>query len=242
MPAEWRREETSSSPCGSDVSFVDLPIPFHPNPLLFSGHLHTLWAAAGNSTANVVRYARKLLTMEDGGTIAIDLVDGETSETIAEDDLSLYTNYLKETEQVVSDDKNMLIILHGLTGGSHETYVRALITHLRSTTQFEACVINARGCAKSKITSPKMFNAAITSDVREAIAYLKARFPNRPLYAAGFSLGANILANYLGEEGHATPFRAACLVSKPWNLEQVAIRCDAVGGREKYMLQRWEPV
>lgn len=85
--------------------------------------------------------------MEDGGTIAIDLVDGETSETIAEDDLPLYTNYLKETEQVVSDDKNMLIILHGLTGGSHETYVRALITHLRSTTQSEACVINARGCA-----------------------------------------------------------------------------------------------
>ncbi len=124
-----------------------LTSPFHPNPLLFSGHLHTLRAAAGNSPANVVRYARKLLTMEDGGTIAIDLVDGETSETIAEDDLPLYTNYLKETEQVVSDDKNMLIILHGLTGGSHETYVRALITHLRSTTQSEACVINARGCA-----------------------------------------------------------------------------------------------
>jgi len=87
-----------------------------------------------------------------------------------------------------------------------------------------------------------MFNAVITSHVREAIAYLKASFPNRPLYAAGFSLGANILANYLGERGMLRHLERLAWSQILGTWKQVAIRCDAVGGQEKYMLQRWEPV
>jgi predicted alpha/beta-fold hydrolase len=44
----------------------------------------------------------------------------------------------------------------------------------------------------------------------QVIAHVRARFPKASaLFAAGWSLGANILVNYLGEEGDATPVQAA---------------------------------
>ena len=99
-----------------------------------------------------------------------------------------------------------------------------------------ACVMNARGCAKSKITTHQLFNARVTWDVRETVELLRNTFPNRPLFGVGFSLGANIFANvclrdhndwlkanilwqYLGEEGNTCVLKGAALCSNPWNLE-----------------------
>jgi predicted alpha/beta-fold hydrolase len=43
-------------------------------------------------------------------------------------------------------------------------------------------------------------------------------FPSAPLTAIGFSLGANILAKYLGEEGDDTTIKAAVVLGNPWDL------------------------
>jgi predicted alpha/beta-fold hydrolase len=64
-----------------------------------------------------------------------------------------------------------------------------------------------------------MFNARATWDVRQTIRMLRELYPNRPLYAVGFSLGANILTNYVGEEGDKCVLKAAVACSNPWNLE-----------------------
>lgn len=71
----------------------------------------------------------------------------------------------------------------------------------------------------SKITSPVLFNARATWDVRQTVKWLRKTFPNRPLYAIGFSLGANILTNYCAEEGAQCELKAAIACSNPWNLE-----------------------
>lgn len=45
---------------------------------------------------------------------------------------------------------------------------------------------------------------------RQVINHVRACFPRASaLFAAGWSLGANILVNYLGEEGANTPVMAA---------------------------------
>jgi predicted alpha/beta-fold hydrolase len=44
---------------------------------------------------------------------------------------------------------------------------------------------------------------ALRSDIREVVPIVRARYPAAPLFAIGWSLGANILVNYLGEEGAA---------------------------------------
>lgn len=50
------------------------------------------------------------------------------------------------------------------------------------------------------------------------VAHLAARYPASPLVAAGYSLGANILVNYLGEEGAASRVVAAVSMCNPFDL------------------------
>jgi len=50
-----------------------------------------------------------------------------------------------------------------------------------------------------------------------ALNYIKRTRPNSDLYAVGFSLGANLLTKYLGEEGDKCFLAGACTVSNPWN-------------------------
>lgn len=177
-----------------------------------------------------IHYKRKIFQSTHSvypGQFAVDFViskeEGETALAAqpAGDELPpRTTNFTpSEWDLIPSHDATpMLIALHGLTGGSHEVYLRETIPPLISR-GWSVCVINGRGCALSKITTPQLFNSRATWDVRQLILTLTSLFPNRPLYAVGFSLGANILTNYLGEEGSACKLRAVVAVSNPWNLE-----------------------
>lgn len=195
------------------------------NPFLFNGHLQTMFTA-WKDPGPPIHYKRHIYTSNHSvypGTFAVDFVVSkeEGSAAIVDPELpertTLYSE--KEWENVGSDDdKPMLIALHGLTGGSHEVYLRETLAPLTAA-GWEACVVNGRGCALSKITTPQLFNARATWDLRTTIKELQILFPNRPLYAVGYSLGANILTNYCGEEGSNCVLRAAVANSNPWNLE-----------------------
>ena len=101
----------------------------------------------------------------------------------------------RKLDELDSDDETpMLVMLHGLSGGSHEVYLRHVLSPMVDA-GWKACVVNSRGCAKSKLTSDVLFNARATWDVRQTVKWLRKRFPNRPLFGIGFSLGANILVN-----------------------------------------------
>ncbi|KAL8732010.1 MAG: hypothetical protein Q9181_004087 [Wetmoreana brouardii] len=217
---------------------------------LLSGELELEVPSMGQDP--IVYYKRKIFTAEDSafaGTFAVDFVvppDEGTDST-----LPARTAYFAEEDirNVGSDDrKPMLVTLHGLSGGSHEVYLRHVLKPLFRE-GWEACVVNARGCAQSKITSDLLFNARATWDVRQVVKWLREAFPNRPLFAIGFSLGGNILVNvrrhiviqyfqykslssesdlhrdlqYLGEEGEQCLLEAAVVCSNPWNLDVGAV-------------------
>lgn len=105
--------------------------------------------------------------------------------------LPIRTAYFSEAEfsSVGSDDNRpMLVVLHGLSGGSYEIYLKHVIAPLvaaEGEKQWEACVINSRGCAMHKITSSVLFNARATWDIRQMIVWLRKTFPNRPLFGIG---------------------------------------------------------
>ena len=199
------------------------------NPFLFNGHLQTMYTAR-KDPGPPIYYKRQIFDSDHSvypGTFAVDfVVSKEVGEAAAldeksTDDLPERTTNFSESEwdAVSSDDTSpMLIALHGLTGGSHEVYLRETLAPLTAA-GWAACVVNGRGCALSKISTPQLFNSRATWDVRQTIVALQRLFPNRPLYAVGFSLGANILTNYCGEEGSDCPLRAAVSCSNPWNLE-----------------------
>lgn len=58
------------------------------------------------------------------------------------------------------------------------------------------------------------------------------RYPEAPIYAVGYSLGANLLVKYLGEEGkHGyRPLAGAVAVSNPWNFEKNTVAGGKAAG------------
>jgi hypothetical protein len=52
----------------------------------------------------------------------------------------------------------------------------------------------------------------------QVIAHVRDCYPSSTLFAAGWSLGANILVNYLGEQGADTPLEAAVSMCNPFDL------------------------
>lgn len=54
----------------------------------------------------------------------------------------------------------------------------------------------------------QFYSAGYTNDLRSALIYISSTFPNAPLHGLGFSLGANVLTRYLGEEGEMSRLRS----------------------------------
>ena len=167
------------------------------NPLLFNGHLQTFWTAVKSQDVPIY-YKRRIFSAEEAsyaGTFAIDFTVQPYEGS--DDSLPPRTTYYSdvEFEEIGSmDAKPMLVTLHGLSGGSHEIYLRHVLRPIVDA-GWETCVVNSRGCAKSKITTSVLYNARATWDLRQVVKWLRKTFPNRPLFAIGYSLGANILIN-----------------------------------------------
>ena len=53
---------------------------------------------------------------------------------------------------------------------------------------------------------------------------VKQRYPQSELLAAGWSLGANILVRYLGEEGAKCPISAAVSMCNPFDLVSLILQ------------------
>ncbi|TCD69717.1 hypothetical protein EIP91_006484 [Steccherinum ochraceum] len=177
---------------------------FRPAWWLTGGHLQTFWSAIGDFTkVDKVEYERTLLRTVDGGTLGLDFTGPPNSELLA------------ETTPVI-------VVLHGLTGGSHESYVRAILAPACTTVDrgglgYRAVVVNFRGCAGVPLTSPRLYSGGTTDDIRTALMYISSLYPNAPLLGIGFSLGANVLTRYLAEEGERSRLNAGCVLASPWD-------------------------
>ncbi|CAL5407076.1 unnamed protein product [Camellia sinensis] len=171
--------------------------PYKPYPVIgWNRHVETIFAAFFRSLPNV-RFRRECLRTKDNGSVALDWVSG--------DDFRL------------PPDSPLLILLPGLTGGSGDTYVRHMLARARKN-RWRVVVFNSRGCGDSPVTTPQFYSASFIEDLREVVAHVGTRYPNANLYAVGWSLGANILVQYLGQESHNCPLSGAASLCNPFNL------------------------
>lgn len=162
-------------------------------PLGTGGHAETIFAAKARPVPGV-DYERELLRTPDGGTVALD--------TLSEDGEGRGGNEKGEASlpPPLSGDSPVLVVLPGLTGGSHDAYVQHLATSSRKA-GFRPVVFNFRGTSGSPVTSPQFYSASFVGDLDLVVKHLNAKYPDAALVAAGYSLGANILVNYLGGFG-----------------------------------------
>ncbi|KAG7956154.1 hypothetical protein I3843_11G110800 [Carya illinoinensis] len=173
-----------------------LSLPYNPFPVIgWNGHVETLFAAFFRCVPDV-RLRRECLRTEDNGTVALDWVSGD--------------------DRYLPRDSPILILLPGLAGGSGDAYVRHMLVRARSK-GWRVVVFNSRGCANSPVTTPQFYSSSFLGDMREVVEHVATRFPKANLYAVGWSLGANILVRYLGQESHTCPLSGAVSLCNPFN-------------------------
>ncbi|KAG0214926.1 hypothetical protein BGX28_001132 [Mortierella sp. GBA30] len=172
---------------------------FKPTLWMTSGHLQTAYAAYVNfENKHLVQYERELLKTPDGGTISID--------------------WSPSFSVMPADDTPTLVLLHGLTGGSFESYIRALVETITKDHGYRCVVFNARACANTELTSAQLYCGNWTEDLRMVVKHIRTTLPEAKLMSIGYSLGSNILMNYMGEEGDQCEFLGAVSVGNPFDL------------------------
>ncbi|KAI3789934.1 hypothetical protein L2E82_02741 [Cichorium intybus] len=81
-------------------------------------------------------------------------------------------------------------------------------------------VMNPRGCARSPITTPRLFTAADSDDICTTVQFVNRARPWTTLMGVGFGYGANMLTKYLAEVGEETPLTAATCLDNPFDLKE----------------------
>lgn len=212
---------------------------------LNNGHAHTIFAAKLRWTA-AVTYQRHLLRTEDGGSLALDVVD-EVGDTITRDasGATYVEGVLKE------DDTPFLLLLSGLGGGSQDTYVRAQAAAAVAR-GWRVGVLNMRSCGGSPVTSPRFFSARHGSveDVRTATAWIREHIQPQSLCAIGWSNSGTIVCNVLAEE--SSGIDAACCLAAPLDMPASSANFErpfhrhvydrAIGGSLAEKFQTAEPL
>jgi predicted alpha/beta-fold hydrolase len=124
----------------------------------------------------------------------------------------------------------VLVVLHGLEGSSRAPYVRGLVAVARRR-GLAAVAVNFRGCSGEENRLARFYHSGETGDLAHVVGRLAAERPGRPIVVAGFSLGGNVAAKWMGECGDALPgeVRAAAAISPPFDLARCARALDAPG-------------
>jgi hypothetical protein len=108
----------------------------------------------------------------------------------------------------------LLVLFHGLEGGSDSHYARAL-AHAGEHRGWRVAIPHFRGCSGEPNERPRAYHSGDSEEVDWILGNFKI-----PLYAAGVSLGGNALLKWLGERGEAAAavVRRAAAVSAPLDL------------------------
>lgn len=113
--------------------------------------------------------------------------------------IKLSYKFQKETSSPLPND--MLFLFTGILGSDQSLYIANIIEEA-SKRNYDICVVSFRGMSGAPIVTPKLYNSLSFHDIHEPMQYVIKEFcahKNQRAYGLGCSLGAKILANYLGE-------------------------------------------
>ncbi|WP_419178527.1 hydrolase [Pseudomonas syringae] len=180
------------------LSFLSHANPFTPAIGMSNPHLQTLWGPLLRKPTLLAR-TRERLWLKDGDFLDMDWHGPDTA------------------------DAPLVLVLHGLTGSSNSPYVAGLQKAMAAQ-GWASVALNWRGCSGEPNLLSRSYHSGASEDLAEVIAHLKAQRPLAPLYAAGYSLGGNVLLKYLGEAGRSSDLLGAVAVSVPFRLDECANR------------------
>lgn len=136
----------------------------------------------------------------------------------------------------------LAVLVHGLTGCEDSSYLRRLTLTLLEA-GYPVLRLNLRGAGPGRALAQGHYHAGRSADLRDALVQLLAQetaCQSRGIILAGFSLGANMLLKFLGDDAESFPLIAAAAVSAPIDLKAAQLRIMAPRNRlyHHYLLQR----
>ena len=185
---------------------------FRPAPWLKGAHAQTIWAS---------RFRKK------------PTISTELERVILPDHDFMDLHWSRGSQGPI------FLILHGLQGSIDSIYIRGMI---RATQPYDwnIVTIHMRGSGELPNLLPQTYHAGKTDDIAYIVNHIQQQYPNRPMVALGYSLGANVLLKWLGEIGKNAPIALAIAVSTPFELHY-AIRRIEVGFStiyQEYLLRK----
>jgi predicted alpha/beta-fold hydrolase len=117
----------------------------------------------------------------------------------------------------------VVLLFHGLEGSVNSHYARHLIKRLTHD-GFIVALMHFRGCSHEINLTPKAYHSGETTDPLQTMEHVRARYPDLPMFAVGYSLGGNMLLKLLCESKEASYIKASVAVSAPLLLAECALR------------------
>ncbi|MBZ4394279.1 MULTISPECIES: hydrolase [unclassified Myxococcus] len=130
-----------------------------------------------------------------------------------------------------------VVALHGLESSSQAGYITAI---LRGAAQrgWGATALNFRSCSGEPNRLARTYHSGHIDDALGLLRDLRARVTG-PLFAVGFSLGANVLCRLLEDQGEEAPVRAAASISAPYDLDACCAKLDGPGPFHRIYRERF---
>ena len=175
-----------------------MPRRYRPAWWLPDAHSATLWGRVGRREPALV-----------GSVERWDTPDGDFLEVVRQDGPAA--------------DSPRLLLLHGLEGGAHSHYARAMFREAKSR-GWAADLLLFRSCGSEPNRLPRSYHSGETTDAQFVIERVTTDFPLAPLGLMGVSLGGNVLCKLLGERGDNLPqtVRGAVAMSTPFDLARAS--------------------
>ena len=130
-----------------------------------------------------------------------------------------------------------LVLLHGLEGSCGSGYMMGTADKAYAA-GFNVVRLNQRNCGGTENLTPTLYHSGLSGDIRSVLLELIATDRLPQLFAAGFSMGGNLVLKMAGEFGDAAPpeLRGFVAVAPAFDLAACA---DALGEPRNFIYQRY---
>lgn len=153
---------------------------FSPLPLLHNPHVQTILGNLLPVGSRLPPSQRRWIALPDGDAIA-------AHETVPRDS---------------HPARPIAILVHGLGGSHQSTYMIRTTRRLRDL-GWRVFRLDLRGAGVGMRYARRLYNAACSDDIAQAVTTIAHCFPSSPIALVGFSLGGNIVLKHVGERGDA---------------------------------------
>ena len=187
---------------------------FKPAWWLTNAHCQTL-------AAKLFRHQQKLVTL----TETVELPDGDFID-------------LAWTEQPEKNNtRPIVVILHGLAGSKDSHYARGMLNAIKHR-GWIAVLMHFRGCSDKPNRQASSYHSGDIRDISYLTEQLIKRYQHCVFSAIGFSLGGNVLTQYLAQVP-SNPYRAAAVICAPLDLASCSARINQGFSRlyQQYLLR-----